>query len=305
MPEMIEIEGALARIVTREVRREVALKDLIPMIETRVQIDTPILPTRTRKFSLNPVQLNNWRIHVLVEVAPLVREISIYHERKTLSMPWTYFMYTFRSENQGQTWQPYDAYIYFAKQAVTSDADTMIPALLPNISSDGNICFGSGLRNYGDALAPQIDGRINDFWLSDFTHSSQDWPWPGRHNTSTAWERMTERDPGGWANWGEFDPDNATLGRRHHKYTVEELFTRAGINRNELHVTEDAIPELRVAPTFGMAQQYWANLEPLQRTRLRRGLELFLDATPEGEEPFEPEPVLFAEDENAEDEELF
>lgn len=301
MPEMLEIEGGLARIVRRDVIREVALADAIKLIETRVPVSTPLLPTRTRTFRLNPTNNANWMIEVLSEREPKVRTITVYGEELTLSMPWTYFLHTYQSVDQGTTWMAYDGYAFFAKEAIKSEDDLLIPALLPNISSDGNICFGTGTRNYGTDLAPQIEGSINDFWLSTFTHGNMDPYWPGRRNTPRAWQLMTEREPDGWKDWREFDPD-ADHGHPFTPTAVHRLFHHI-TDRSQVLVTANAIPELRTAPTFGMAEEYWANLTPLQRTRLERGLALFRERADDA--AFEPEPVLFTEDEDPDDEALF
>ena len=301
MPEQIEIVGGLARVIRYEVLREVALNDAIKLIETRVPVTTPILPPRTRMFRLNPTNNAEWFIEVLTENQPRVRTINVYGDELTLSMPWVYFLHKYNSVDQGQTWHAYDAFVFFSKDQITSENDTLIPALLPNISSDGNICFGTGTRNYGTDLAPQIDGSINDFWLSQFTHGNMDPYWPGRRNSPRPWVLMTERDIDGWRNWGEFDPENDLYNRYSHR-AVRDIFNQQ-TDRTQFHIADNAIPELRTAPTFGLAEQYWANLTPLQRTRLERGLQLFRERAPE--DAFEPEPNLFAADEDPDDEELF
>ena len=271
MPERIIIEGGLARIENIEPLREVALKDLMPLIETRVPIAPPKLPDRTVFFRYDPTNIDNLKVEVLIEVQPHTRTISVDHRDHKLSFPWTYFFFNYASTNRGASWHTTNYKCFNAKEQVEGDDSILLPPFLPNVDPNGLICFGNTARAYPRTLAGQVNGTVNDFWLSNFNHFNRRGGIPGNRTTYTQWEKMTRDNPGGWKDWEDWGtPGNPFTNNPHH--TVGSLWTIPDVDRTAIHFTDQSIPELRIATTFGMAEQWIADRTPQQRFRIRRAL---------------------------------
>ena len=280
MPEMIEIEGDLARFVDRRVLREVPITALLPHIETRLPVGSPVLPDRTRIFHLDPTNNNEWRLVVVVELDPAVRTLSLATGRwgrtreathPRVAIPYTQFVFYLRSTDHGRNWAILDYAIFHSPEPVSNNTrQKFLPALLPNVYADARICFGNTAPRMpeGAQIHTRMNAIVNEFYLSDFTdHRVRDYFIPWQTTTTPSygiWVARTTENPRCWLDWPEFQ-DTDTY---HTRYTLEEILARRGPARTEPINLPDGIPDLAFNATFGRAEEWFRALNRTQQDRL-------------------------------------
>lgn len=279
MPEFIEIEGDVARIITKTLVREVPLAAVLPHIETRLPIASPILPDNARLFHLDPTDQNMWRMVTVVETPPLVRTLNLEAGRwgrgrdalhPRVAIPYTEFVFFLQSVDQGANWSIVDYGIYHSPEPLSGNPhQKLLPALLPNVYSDGRICFGNTApRLPTDAhINNRINAIVNEFYLTDFTdHRVRDYfiPWQTTTTPSYAtWVANTAENPRCWMNWPEWQDTDI----HHTRFTVQDVISRRGPARTTPIDLPDGIPDLAFNATFGRAEEWFRALTRTQQLR--------------------------------------
>ena len=312
MPNFIEIEGGLARIVTREVTREVPLASVLPFIENRppVTLFHPRSAVATYWNESNPLDRE---VKFLCELEPGVRSIVKIDRRYRLAMPWTYFVFAFRSQTNGAEVNPADGshysmvdyFCFHAPRRFESLDDRVWAAFLPNVYEDGRICFGStGVRN-NQPLANRVDQLVNDWYQTRFNNDVHD----GRHHPLP----FNGRLPNGWINWvnetrdhglgaiarmPEWNEPSSTIPN----WSFRDVLTGRSSNgvvtphhiqinpeRPRLGTVTEEIPEIQMPWTFGRVEEWFASLTDIQRMRVLRSAQNFVAENPEAIAAPEPD----------------
>ena len=268
MAQQIIIEGDLVRLVDQVVMKTVALTEWLPSIEKRSPVSTPVLPRATRGVYYDPTNNNNQLMAVLLEVEPQVIHMNFNSRIHDLAIPWTRFIF-FCSNRGGSptTWRMDDYRLFWSNVKYhNADAQDMIPALLPNIYSDGRICFGSTGVNADASIADRLDRTVNEFYATEFNRDLSI-HYPRAYRGYTAWKNATRDNPMCWTAWDDFAPES---GWSHYSWNMTcGAWSAGSINRTDPVVGADGIPELALGATFGRINQWIAALPAAQQARLR------------------------------------
>lgn len=193
MPDIIEIEGGIARLVTRQIKYEVPTSDLAQHLVKAQPSTSPILPTGTVALHLNPEQK---RYAALVERPPRTELIRLGVTRLTiedwydklglddpiewphqlsLPIPWEYYWFDGQIEprfaGSASVYVMENTYLYWSPSRLQNWGDYVYPAQLPNINDNGSICWGDVSSN-NDSFAAKINELVNTFYQSEF---NDDW----------------------------------------------------------------------------------------------------------------------------------
>lgn len=284
MPQLIEIEGSLARVISREVVFESQLKDMMPFIENRPPITLPIIPSRTRVVHWDATDTAKQTLELLIELEPSLRTLTMQPDpwgrgaaggNKThkVTLPWTLFHFKMFTTNPTSTsWTFEDYRCFFSKERITDLEQDIIPALLPNVFEDGRICFGNTGADAHQTVSDRVDQIVNEWYVSNFNNIGHTRPHylPWGSATFAKWEKETKRSPFAWKDFPEWDPETPE-GRNHHHYQVKDVF-KSTLTRTGQIRTEGSIPDLPIIPTFGRAEEWLLALDDNQRFRLRQAL---------------------------------
>jgi hypothetical protein len=303
MPNFIEIEGGLARIVTREVSREVPLASVLPFIENRppVTLFHPRSAVATYWNESNPLDRE---VKFLCELAPGIRSIVKIDRRYRLAMPYTYFVFAFRSRTNGADanaadgshYSMVDYFCFHAPRRFESLDDRVWAAFLPNVYEDGRICFGSTGVRTDQPLANRVDQLVNEWYQTRFNNDVQG----GRQHPLP----FNGQLPNGWINWvnetrdhgmgaiarmPEWDAPASTIpnwsfrevllgqdvaGRGAHHVQISA-------DRPRIATVTDEIPAIEAPWTFGRVAEWYANLTLTQRLRVLRAGQNYVEENPE------------------------
>lgn len=278
MPEqIIEIQGDLIRRIERKVLHETNLKDIIPFMENRVPVTLPILPR-------HPVRAAYWdesggpgkTLQFLTEVPPAVRRLEYFDANGPVAMPWTifHFIVNTRAENpRGEHWDLSDVRIFWAQEQITDLDLQVIPAMVPNVYENGEICFGDTGTNPFQPLPDRIDQLINDFYLTSFNNDLElRFPW----GSIEEWVEKSAEDRNCWKNFPEWDLNNGNV----EHYQLKDLFT-VPLDRSAPRTLGNDIPPLTFLPTFGRTREWLDGLTNAQRLRLRAEIEAMVTEAPD------------------------
>lgn len=284
MPEIIQIDGGLVRILNTEVIREAKLEDFLPKLERRVPTMMPMLPHNTRAVYFDPTDEADLKIGIVIELPPKVRTITTQPDaweragRKNqaylVSLPYTVFYFNLTSHD-GDTWEFRDYCAFFAKDQMKDLNHKLVPALLPNVFGNGRICFGNTAPAATTTLADRVNSIVNEFYLSNFNnvgHTRAHYlPW--NSPDFDKWVKESKDNPLCWLQFPEFQEGTPEWNLQEH-HTVKGMFERHGgaIPRTEPHTGVGTIPEVAMRPTFGKVQEWVDNLTPGQRYRLNVAL---------------------------------
>lgn len=280
MTRTIEIEGGLARIVDKVLVQELPLADAMPLIENRPPVTLPVLPK-------NHVVSAYWdesdpaskTLELLVSIDPATRLLPYdvanrYGDECRVALPYTVFHFRLIANQpnpQGRHWTFDSTRVFFARENPKNLDQQVIAALLPNVYSDGRICFGNTAVPVDQPLSDRVDQLVNEWYLSEFAdHHVREYPWPWAKRTGRGyrkWVTESARDPRCWTQWPEWDLNDT----HQQHWRLGDLFGQPIHNTDAMTVI-GAIPQLPEQPTFGRAEQWLNGLTPTQRFRLRTAL---------------------------------
>jgi hypothetical protein len=321
LTQTIEIEGDLARIVTREVVQQVSLQDILPFIENRPPF-TMFHPRSAIFTHWDESDPNHKKLKFLCELAPGIRSIVKSNRRYRLAIPWTYFVFSFElrgegSVNNGQNWSIVDYYTYHAPTKVRTDnySSRLWTAFLPNVYENGNICFGTTGASVAQSLADRVDQLVNDWYLTQFNndvHGSRSHPLPFNGTLPYGWALWVNatREHGLQAmqmfpEWDITDGSNGVT-----SYTVEQVLTgvdtSAGTSpahhlpfpteRLRLITTGNEIPAIETGWSFGRLEEWFEHLDPVAKFRLRQAANNYHADNPNAEQAPPPPAIADTDD---------
>ena len=291
MTQEIRIIGDLVQVVDISVSRAIPLADWLPLIERRLPVSLPVLPSSTRAVWWDP-RSNIQHLIIMLEREPFVAHIRFRERTYAISIPWTRMIFHATTDNPAieYSWRLDDYKIFWAKNRYTDpNATDMIPALLPNVYRDGRICFGSTGISADNSLADRLDMTINGFYATTF-NTDLTIRYPAPYGGMRAWQMATRRDPLVWMTWPDLDLDDHT----HDHYSWANISREFGQEegaRNIPIVAPDPIPAIPMSPSFGRVHDWINTLTPYARNALRRALAIL---------PVDPE-VLVPEEEDDDD----
>ena len=277
MAEIIEIENGLVRRKRVDVIAEQRLEDILPFMERRMPVTAVGLPDNLIAIHYDEQDPNDKKMEVLIELPPKVRTIPLartgVNHHPTIALPWTIFhfaMQTHAEGTRGTDWIFNYYRCFFAKESGQNLDQYVIPALLPNVFESGEICFGNTVHGQPATLGARINQIVNEWYLSNFNNVGHVRPHylPWGERTFDRWEKETETNPNCWQNWPEWDLTDTT--QEHLR--LRDIFAPNADFKGPI-ILPDGIPDIPVAPTFGMAEEWLRALEPHQRWRLRVALE--------------------------------
>lgn len=264
MSEIIEIEGNLVSLVSRTVSRQMSLEDFIPYIS----IQKPItFPTIARSQVFAHYELPASKMFALCEISPGIRTIRKNMSDGTarsyrLAFPWTYFWFQISGVNLTDSDIPYidDYRIYFARERYSDINTPMIPALLPNVYSDGRICWGSTGVSSSLSMSDQLDGLVNGWYSSRFNSDLDgNRPYPYGENSFRRWVEESARSATCWEMWPEWNQEVTK---------VKDLLEEAGTSYRPAVVRlANTIPEIRTPASFGRWEDWWQEIPIVERRR--------------------------------------
>lgn len=271
--EIIEIEGDLARLVTRAVQFEVPLRDALQYMAQPQAVTLPTIARSQRFAHWDPRNSNNKALYILAEIAPGIKNIRKMDRRYRLAMPWTYFWFvaTTSGDPQANNWQLGDYYIYHARDQYDGLDSPMMVARLPNVYGSGRICWGTTGAPVGLSLANRIDTLVEGWYISTFnTDLDGSVPLPYGERNYGRWVRESATDPNCWRNWPEWT-DAAVP-----KTTVRQLLQAHDITPvvNEITLPAPYIPDvINDHMTFGQWEEWFQRVAAEQRGRALTALE--------------------------------
>lgn len=281
--EVIEIQGDLIRRIQRTVVQESNLKDIIPFMENRVPVTLPALPR-------HPVRAVHWdesgepnkTLDMLIEVPPGVRTLDWEDESGVtcrVAIPWTVFHINAKSQAsapRGEDWNLEEIRIFWAQEQIGGDLNQyVIPALLPNVYENGDICFGSTGTTPFQPLPDRIDNIINDFYMTAFNADlTLRFPWTP--TSCETWVAKTAESRTCWRDFPEWDLSHS--GVEH--FQLKDLFTHE-LDRSTPRTLGNDIPPLTFLPTFGRTREWLEGLTNAQRLRLNAEITGLLADSPD------------------------
>ena len=309
MTQYLEIEGNLVRTIERTVLKETALPDMLEHLERRPPIMLPLLPRNTLASlywdeSEAPTKIVNlaFTMPPAIRLLPLDPSYVLDGIEPSLAMPWTVFVFSLRVNQEnpaGQDWTINDVRFYFSRDELNGETDNLIHALLPNVYTNANICWGDTGVPARQPLRDRIDQTINEFYQTTFSHGGDiQNNWPGYRTTYRKWAKQTEkigrlcyRD---WPDW--------TDERRTHLSLKDAL--RITVDVKVPLILQDRIPNLIVTPSFLRAEEWLKDLSQDQRHRLHVAFNNILaDNAHAADRPEGLPPVLDAGDDQDDEEE--
>ena len=296
MTQIIEIEGDLARRVSREVIQEMPLADILPFIENRPPI-TMFHPRSAIFTYWNESDPRNKQVKYLCELPPGIRSIVKSGRRYRLAIPWTYFVFGFTMGaagdiNDGANWQMVDYLVFHSRDRFEGPEHRLWTAFLPNVYEDGRICFGTTGVPTRQSLMNRVDQMVNEWYLTQFNndvHGSRTHPLP-----------FNGRLPNGWALWVNATRDHGLQAIQQMpewdvtdqsipSWTVSEILTGMGARpsmiafpqeRVQIGTVTDAVPAIQMPWTFGRIEEWYAQLDPVQRFRVRTAANNYVTENP-------------------------
>lgn len=302
MTQRLIIEGDLVTVVEEQVLSRARLADVLPLIENRPPIT--LLHPRTAIFTYwNEQNPQAKTAKFLCELPPGIRSIVKLGRRYRLAMPWTYFIFSFRTSGNvtsGGNWSMEDHRVFHAPERVNDYQSRLWSAFLPNVYDNANICFGSTGVPTDQSLQNRVDQLVNEWYLTEFNNDvigGRSHPLPFNAAFPTPgfrpWVDATAEH--GAAAWRDFPEWNAAPGTIA-SWTVAEALQQPDMTRTLPTITE-RIPELTMPATFGRTEQWLReSLTPLQRGRLRIAMQNV--AQDEPETFAEPTPINPEQDED-------
>lgn len=279
MVQILEIENGLVRRVDRIVSEALPLEELLPHLAVP-QNDIVLFHPRSAIFTARRKVMQTTEMSFLCELGPGRRTITKLDRTYDLSMPWTYFIFSFASNNpEASSWSLNNRRVFHAPQRVTTTGDRLWAAFLPNVDDHANICFGSTGVPTDLPLAQRVDQMVDTWYLTEFNndmHAGRVHPLPFNGSLPNGWRLWVEatREHGGSAflQFPEWTAPHTRHERSGPNWTVEDLL-RQGSQRPTVYTSVDAIQPIVEGATFGRVEQYVAEvLDPVQRLRLEVAL---------------------------------
>lgn len=277
MPEIIQIEGDLVKVLQTELVREAKLVDLLPHIENRPPITIGPLPKSAIYVHWDESNAKNKRVQLICEQTPGLKNPRYNDRRYVISVPWTYWVIDMvTAGNPHDTtvpWQMENSRIFWAREQVVNLDSMIATAMVPNCDARGGICYGSTGVPASLPLGVRIDRLISEFWQTTFTHDSgtgSPWQSETRSTSWARWDRESRADPNAWMKFPEWEntvePNRAGQGRIA-QFTLRSILGSTHDRTRPVQL-EGTIPDMVFPFTFGRAEEYARTWTPVDRHRM-------------------------------------
>lgn len=204
----------------REVQtiRTIPTDDWLALMEKRPQITMGTLPSTAVFLHWNQSNYPQTFVHLICEEPPGLKNLRMRNHRFLLSLPWTYFSYTF-SMNQDPLgtglvmprWTQGASRVFWAIERATRLDSVLHTALIANCDGDGYICYGSTGVDANLSLGPRADRLTREFYHTTFMHDS---------GTGTPWQ--SETGIPNWRRWHEESHDDPVAYRRFPEWNLPD-----------------------------------------------------------------------------------
>jgi hypothetical protein len=286
VPQILEVEGELVRLVQKDIIEEGRLQDMLPFLENRPPITIGILPKSAIIVHWDESNAKQKRAQFLCELAPGLRSARYNERRYQISIPWTYFLFDYTTASHPTddqiAWQRTNNRIFWAKEPVKNFDSMLGTALVPNCDQFGGICYGDTGVDARLPIGVQMDRLVHEFYSTTFTHDSGTGsPWQSETNNDNwaRWDRESRANPNAWQTMPEWETDEAVgTGRRRPARarfitykTVREILGTLHDRTQPIQV-EGMIPEMVMPFTFGRAEEWLGSLTAVDRHRLLTAL---------------------------------
>lgn len=267
--EFLEIEGGVVRIIEKKIIAEKRLEDVLPGLEFRPPLMSPLLPRSCILFYWDETDPKKKMLIMLCEAMPGIKNIVKEGYRYKMAMPWAYFVFiaTTAGDPNGKSWSVEKYKAFHARDRVTNLDSKMAVAFLPNVDENARICYGATATKENQPLADRIDTLVNEWYVTLFTDHLIEGRRHPRPFGATNWkpwvDATVEHGPTAYLKFPEWN-DPLCL-----RWTVR---TAMGLKDIPVEMKEmtaiGEIPEIPQPMTFGRAEEWAKNLAPEQRQRL-------------------------------------
>ncbi len=292
--ERISIQNDLVTLEQVSTSRQVSLADFLEQLNVGGSVTFPTLP-RTAVFVHQDSSTPGTRsMFFLTEIpAGIVNlEKNLYEEarRYRLAMPWTYIWFAVSTNDMTPNtaqWAVNDYRCFHKLERYNGINEEMIVARLPNVYSDGRICWGATGADPRATLGERLDQLTNEWYLSRFNadlDGNVELPYGAADYAR--WIRESRENPTSWRNWPEWTDVNVS------KYTVDALLRDHGMTaRTREIVLPNSIPSIPMRLTYGSWEEWFRTQVPAEE--LRRAEIAIANVRADGGIP-EPTPVADA-----------
>lgn len=262
MTDTIVIENDLVKHIRTEVVSQVSLLEWMPYIEKKAVIETPVLPTGTRKIRWDPTGAEQ-HLAILIEQEPQMVNMNFEETIFRISIPYTRFIFDLWTTDptNNMSWTIDDYRIFWSKFKYTNPlTKDMTAALMPNVYNDGRICFGSTAADMDQSLSERLDQTVNEFWVSQFNRDLTIRR-PREYSDFRAWQKASLENQSIWTKWVDLDTSQTPN-------AVNGYMGNSRDSRFQEMVAADPIPAVPLGATFGRITEWWAEMSTNQRNRL-------------------------------------
>lgn len=293
--------GDLVDIEEVELIRRVPMADMFNAITTKEPVAIGPLGVSAKFIYVDESNPRERHLLVMTEVNAGLKNMRYLNRRFNLSVPWTYFLYDFRTAEPIATarrpWGMGSVFVYWSPDQVNSWDGLLYRAFVPNCDHNGLICYGDTGVTVDLPLNVRTDRLTSEFYRTTFTHDSGTGvPWQTEGAVTWArWEQETAaHGAAAYRNFPEWTDRNRMPTR-----TVTEAFHRFTRNFGDgeepqpipMPNVPGGIPDLPRPMTFGRAEEWLQTngITAVDRHRLLTALQnLHADEPAAIEAPVEP-----------------
>lgn len=273
--QLLEIVNGKVQVWNRTLQAEADIESLRDYLLTPQALYIPNMPRHTAALYINP---DKTQVKILTELPPAVRTVRFrtYEDYETpreiegldqdegtdlyvarLPMPYCYFLWSLGNTTDWN--QPLLQYsqAFWRPTRLTNEDQKLWTALLPNVSSDGSICWGD-VDSHGTQGFSKLDRLTNEFFSAG-SNPDYGWNMPTNYNTYLEWQNTGPTDFTSWSLWDA------------QARTFEDLIGQTQASLPRLDPTLFEYPRFA---TLGALAEWWNGLPEDHRTRLQRVVRL-------------------------------
>ena len=222
----ITLVDGIARVEDVTLIAEAPATGLLPAFSTHLPTTMPVLPEGTAAWHYNPKTKHGT---IIVSRKPQVVDLLVRlqeedaewntpededwdvwggpgdeYKKFRVAIPWTHWVWSFTSSatdpsEPGASFSFGIVSLYWSPGRLTNPDSEMMRLPLPNIYSDGHICWGE-VSSSGGSFAERIDSRITAYFSTEF-NDDLDLNLPEQYAGYSDWAAATERDEYCWNSW--------------------------------------------------------------------------------------------------------
>ena len=277
------IEGNTIMEVQEATRSMGSLSDLLPRLTSYLPLELNPMPHDLAYIRIIPTQNMELSAQIIVQHTPKIQRINYKNGSASsnaenssyqLALPYGYFWFDLNGNRiidptgEQIMWRPRNwGYLWGKEPFATLATTTVHGAYFPNCWGNGAVCFGTTSVTGNQPLGHFVDQAINTFWTSEFNRDL-DARWP--YSTMRQWQEASLADEDCWKDWSIWQNEGAR--------SMEDRLN--GLNEGNTQwreaipsSTSNAIPDLRITPTFANVDNWLDALDDNDRARLKEVLD--------------------------------